>query len=128
MNKKIFECGICFESLDPKQICNCTQLDCTHLFHDKCLFEWSKICQKKNNKPNCPLCRKEIPQDTLDLLDINKVHKKRNEIISNSINLFDYIIQNKLYHDKKNLLKIIQRYPEEINNILFMLKTIHLSN
>lgn len=127
MNNKKFDCGICFESLDPKQISSCTQLDCNHLFHDKCLRKWCEVCDKKKNKPNCPLCREKILPDTLDLLNLpQKSVKKRNEIITNSVDLLKYILENKLYQNRENLSRFLERYPEEMNNILLSLETIHL--
>jgi hypothetical protein len=71
MNKKILKCGICFESLDSKQIDVCTELDCDHLYHDKCISQWCKTCIENDSTPNCPQCRKDISKEDLDNLKIN---------------------------------------------------------
>lgn len=122
MSKKIIECGICFESLDSKQISYCTELDCYHIFHDKCLKNWCKTCVINNNKPNCPLCRNDISNENLEIIGIN-TNQTDTQIISsiNSINLFNYIIDNKIYNDIEKLQKIMERYPNEFDNIYYML-------
>jgi len=126
MNGKILECGICFESLDSKQIDICTELDCSHLYHDKCLSQWCKTCIKDNNAPNCPLCRKDISKDNLDELGIDFTKKSKSEILANSVRLFQHIMTNNMYLDRPSLVRFIERYPEEMDNIIMMLEGIML--
>ena len=43
-------CAICLETDKDRNI----QLNCGHIFHEKCIDEWTRI------KPICPLCRCKI--------------------------------------------------------------------
>ena len=43
-------CSICLESHNNKSI----QLSCGHIYHKRCIDEWSKI------RPLCPMCRKIV--------------------------------------------------------------------
>ena len=121
MNNKIFECGICFESIDSKQIDNNTELECNHFFHDKCLSKWCLVCKKNDNNPNCPLCRKDISDEYLELLGIQEKSNNDFIFVTNSIHLFQYIIKNKLYTDLEKLQKIKEKHPREFNYIYNML-------
>jgi hypothetical protein len=122
-SNKILECGICFESLDVKQIDYCTELDCNHIFHDKCLKKWCITCINQDYKPNCPLCRKDIDGEYLEILEINQNQNDINLIVvKNTMNLFQYIISNQLYKNLEELKKIKERYPNEFNNIYYMLE------
>jgi hypothetical protein len=123
MNNRTFECGICFESFNPKQIDKCTQIECEHIFHNKCLKQWCLTCVEKDFTPNCPLCRQDISGEYLDLLGIVVDSFYGISIISvqNTVNLFQYIIDNKLYLDNIKLKHFIERYPDEMTNIKNML-------
>ena len=46
-------CSICLEKFVKTNFI--TKLDCTHIYHHKCIFDW--ICE---NKYECPLCRRSI--------------------------------------------------------------------
>lgn len=46
------KCSICFKNI--KKDSNVPNIECSHIFHKKCLKKWIKI----NN--NCPLCRQII--------------------------------------------------------------------
>ncbi|KDP34671.1 hypothetical protein JCGZ_11019 [Jatropha curcas] len=46
------DCAICLENLSGAV--KVTELNCSHLFHEKCIFQWLGY------KNSCPLCRKEI--------------------------------------------------------------------
>ncbi len=121
MSKKIFDCGICFESLDIKHIDYCTELDCNHFYHDKCIKKWCNTCINKNNKPNCPLCRKDIEGEYLEILEINQ--NNINFItVKNAFNLYKYIIRNQLHKNNEELKKIKGKYPNEFNYIYYMLE------
>lgn len=122
MSEKILQCGICFESLNSKQIDSCTELDCKHIYHDKCLKEWCNTCIENNNEPNCPLCRKDILGEYLEILGINQNQNVQIYSMLNAINLFEYIIINKLFMDINKLRKIIEKHPEEFNNIYYMVE------
>lgn len=47
---KAFQCGVC---LKPITKCPYTKLECTHLFHPKCIRSWLF----EYNKDRCPVCR-----------------------------------------------------------------------
>ena len=121
-SNKILECGICFESLDVKQIDCCTELDCCHIFHDKCLKKWCNTCINQDHEPNCPLCRKDISGEYLEILEINTNHNDINQITAlKTMNLFQYIISNQIYKNIDELKKIMEKYPDEFDNIYYML-------
>ena len=48
------DCCICLQKLEN----NILQLDCSHLFHEKCINKWIK------NNNNCPMCRKNIKNNS----------------------------------------------------------------
>ena len=122
MSKKIIQCGICFESIDLKQIDSCTELDCKHIYHDRCLKEWCNTCIDNDNEPNCPLCRKDISGEYLEILGITKNLNEQMYSIINTFELFEYIIKNKLYTNIDNIHKIMEKYPDEFDNIYCMLE------
>jgi hypothetical protein len=122
MSKKVLQCGICFDSLELKQIDSSTELDCGHLYHDKCVKEWCIACIDKDNEPNCPLCRKDIPIEYLEILGINRNTNEQIQSMVNTISLFQYIIKNKLYTDVGKFHKIMKNYPDEFENIYLMLE------
>lgn len=132
MNNKIknniLECGICFESLDSKQIDLSTQLYCSHVYHDKCLKKWCIQCIEQSYEPNCPLCRKVIDGEYLEILGVYQDKLSQTETIFNTLKLFDYIIKNKIYQNLDNLDRIMQKYPDEFENISNMLKGYFLLN
>ena len=53
-------CAICYE--DFKDSDEIVQLPCasTHIYHYACLDNWIEFAQKRNEEPNCPLCRSHI--------------------------------------------------------------------
>ena len=125
MSKKIIQCGICFESLDSKQIDSCTELDCDHIYHDKCLKKWCTTCINNDSEPNCPLCRKDISGEYLDILGINKNFNQKMYSFHSMLNifsLFEHIIKNKIYMDDDKLVKIMEDYPDEFDIIFLFLR------
>lgn len=128
-DKKILECGICFESLDSKQIDYCTELDCCHIFHDKCLKKWCNASINQYHEPNCPLCRKVIYGEYLEILGINSYQNVDNLTSAlNTMNLFQYIISNQIYKNINEIKKIMEKYPDEFDNIYFMLQGYYTLN
>ncbi len=134
MSKKTLECGICFESIDSKQFDNCIEIDCDHLFHNRCLKQWCETCIVQNFAPNCPLCRTDICRENLEIIGLgSKLSLLRTSTLYfadfvSADCLFDYIIKNKLYLDRSKLRKFIEKYPRETNNIMLILKKIILEN
>lgn len=124
MNKQILECGICFEQLVPKQIDICTEIDCGHIYHDKSLKKWCIQCNEKDYTPNCPLCRKDISGEYLEILGINDYNNLNNNyyLSINTLKLYKFIIDNKIYADKNKLNKIFEKYPNECENVVKMIK------
>ena len=122
-NKSICDCGVCFSSIDSKHINHSIQLECGHWFHSACIKPWCERCLDKNTIPTCPLCRQNISNEYLDILGICYFTSNNNfMLMMNTIQLFTYIVKNKIYEDEKKLQQCIQRYPDEIDNILRMLK------
>ena len=122
MSTKILQCAICFDSIESKQIDFSTELDCGHLYHDKCIKVWCTTCINNDNEPNCPLCRKDISMEYLEILGIYKNDNEHICSIMNTMNLFQYIIRNKLYTDINKLEKIMESYPDELDNIYLLLE------
>jgi hypothetical protein len=54
LDKKMLtdECGICYENLNGRKVVR--KLNCQHIFHQTCLFEWLKKCS------TCPFCRTKV--------------------------------------------------------------------
>lgn len=52
-------CSICLESIS---ILPSKKLLCYHVFHEKCIDEWTK------QQNNCPLCRREIAKKKADVV------------------------------------------------------------
>ena len=50
-------CSICFDEIGTKKI---SKLACGHLFHQKCITQWT---QTDENNNNCPFCRAVIEND-----------------------------------------------------------------
>lgn len=50
-------CSICYEEIGTKKI---SKLACGHLFHQKCITDWTQVNENNNN---CPFCRAEIEND-----------------------------------------------------------------
>jgi hypothetical protein len=122
-NKDICDCGVCLSSIDSKHIDYSIQLECEHWFHSQCIRPWCERCLDKNNQPTCPLCRQTISNEYLDILGIDYFTSDDNFIsMINTIQLFTYIVKNKVYEDEKKLQQYIQRYPNEIENIMEMLE------
>jgi len=122
MNKSICDCGVCFNSIDSKHIGYSIQLECKHWFHSQCVKPWCERCLDKNNQPTCPLCRQIISNEYLDILCIDYYTSDDDYMLMmNTIQLLTYIIKNKHYEDKKKLQQYIQKYPNEIENIILML-------
>lgn len=61
--EKTIECPICFEDFDENL--EHMILPCKHIFCLKCLQEYNLKFFSRNEKTNCPLCRKELSKDTL---------------------------------------------------------------
>jgi hypothetical protein len=122
MNKKIIECGICLDSIELKHIDFSTELDCGHLFHDKCLKKWCISCLDNDTEPNCPLCRTDISGEYLEILGISQNETTSICTMIKTINLFQYIVKNKLYNDIDKLGRLMDNHPDEFDNIYHMLK------
>lgn len=122
-NKNISDCGVCFSLIETKHIDHTVQFECGHWFHSQCVRPWCERCLDNNNQPSCPLCRQTISNEYLDILGIDyfTTHDDFMSMI-NTIQLFTYIVKNKLYEDEKKLQQYIQRYPDEIDNIILMLE------
>ena len=123
MSKRVLQCRICFDYIELKQIDLSTELDCGHIFHNKCVKEWCNNCVNNDNKPNCPLCRKVISGEYLEILGIVQNIDKQFDSILNTFNLLEYIIKNRLYMDIDKLNKIKENYPDEFKNIYFILRS-----
>lgn len=121
INGEVIECGICFDSLESKQINKCTELECNHLFHDHCLKSWCLECVKKGQKATCPYCRECISDKNLDILGIVVRGSLETFLLHNSIKLFQYIIQNKLHNDIEIMRGLVNEYPQEMRNVELML-------
>lgn len=122
-NNKVCDCGVCLSSIDSKHIDNSVQLECGHWFHNHCIKPWCESCLDKNNQPTCPFCRQSISNEYLDILNID--YFTNSDIIKSTLNtvqLFTYIMNNKLYEDERKLKQYIARYPLEIENIMIMLE------
>jgi len=52
-------CSICFDEIGTKKI---SKLACGHLFHQKCITQWTQMGDNDNNN-NCPFCRAVIEND-----------------------------------------------------------------
>jgi len=48
-------CSICLENYKKND--KCVRLNCSHIFHKKCLNEWFKNRIDKSEELTCPLCR-----------------------------------------------------------------------
>ena len=121
-NKNICDCVVCFNSIKSKHIDHSIQFECGHWFHSQCVRPWCERCLNNDNQPTCPFCRQTISNEYLDILGID-YFTTRNKFMSmiNTVQLFTYIVKNKLYEDEKKLQQYIQRYPAEIHNIIEML-------
>ena len=122
-------CGICLENINTKCINYSIELECKHWFHSKCVKLWSTKCIDNNTQPTCPFCRQIISNEYLDILGIHFYSSNIDIItnivlISNTIELFNYIVKNKIYEDENKLLEYIERYPNEIENIILILENI----
>ena len=49
-------CRICLETIMVNEYI-CTNIHCTHRFHDHCIMTWNKIQYEMINMIRCPLCR-----------------------------------------------------------------------
>ncbi len=78
------------------------------------------------------MCRKDILGEYLEILGINQNQNQNQNVqiysMLNAINLFEYIIINKLFMDINKLRKIIEKNPEEFNNIYYMVDEYCLMN
>jgi hypothetical protein len=122
-------CGICFENINTKCTDVSIELECGHWFHSKCVRPWCKRCIDIENQPSCPFCRQTITNEYLDILGINLYSTNIDIILmTNTIELFTYIIKNKIYEDENKLTKLIERYPNEIENIMVILNNFMVFN
>lgn len=48
-------CPICLEGYNIKD--KLIKLDCSHIFHKKCIYNWFKRRIDKSEELNCPMCR-----------------------------------------------------------------------
>lgn len=115
-------CVICIENINTKCIDISIELECGHWFHAKCVKPWCVKCLDNDTQPTCPFCRQTISNEYLDILGID-FHSSNIDIISvtNTIQLFTYLIFNNIYEDKNKLTKCIDRYPNETENITRMI-------
>jgi hypothetical protein len=58
----------------------------------------------------------------LDILGIDLTSCDNYNLMTNTVQLFTYIMKNKIYDDEKKLSKCLERYPDEIENIMNMLE------
>jgi hypothetical protein len=71
------ECSICLEKILTKKTAFIN--DCGHYFHKKCIFYYMNLCNNNNNDGCCPLCRKIVNYDSLELYEkYNSSHKEFN--------------------------------------------------
>jgi len=79
------ECCICYSSLSTsKKI----ELPCGHVFHDKCIREWSK------KKMNCPLDRKSFRVSDLESNKRKQKKRKRNDECDEECDLYRQHLDN----------------------------------
>ena len=52
------DCPICLEKYKEKD--KCVRLNCSHIFHKRCLNQWLKNRIDKSEELNCPLCRNNL--------------------------------------------------------------------
>lgn len=52
------DCSICLEKYIKND--KCVRLNCSHVFHKRCLNEWFKNRIDKSEELNCPLCRNNL--------------------------------------------------------------------
>jgi len=62
--KESLECSICLTEINIENYKNkktdLVFLNCSHVYHKKCLNEWVKAKVQSFNHPDCPLCRDKI--------------------------------------------------------------------
>lgn len=51
-------CIICHDSFKVKDIC--VRLPCNHLYHYRCIKEWTEILASQGTSGSCPLCTREL--------------------------------------------------------------------
>lgn len=124
------KCSICIDSLGS--INDCRALECSHMFHTKCIAEWT------NNNKTCPICKESV----LDNHDIPTMISLSNFIIDNIDYIrisHDYeILENDengtisefkssslliylAYHDNLDILKLLLENTEDNGDINFIL-------
>ena len=59
-SQEIKECAVCLEEIDRAK--SCVNLSCTHAFHKACIGQWLE------QKESCPLCRKNVKVEFVELL------------------------------------------------------------
>lgn len=52
------DCPICLEKYKKNE--KCIRLNCSHIFHKRCLNEWFKNRINNSEELNCPLCRNNL--------------------------------------------------------------------
>jgi len=68
---EINECIICFDPIDiDKEETNIFK-DCVHInnYHKVCRNNWIKECVNKNIKPTCPVCRNEMIDINIEVIN-----------------------------------------------------------
>lgn len=69
-------CTICLvEFEDGDEVCD---IECKHLFHKDCIVEWGKV------KPECAICRKEIPHTINEMPTTNNQEEQENITTDNN--------------------------------------------
>jgi len=97
-------------------------------FDNKCIRKWCNSCIDKNYEPNCPLCRTTISNEYLDILDID--YSSKNNLLKKHkiIQLYLYIVNNKIYEDIDKLEELNQQNLEEFMSVIQMIKRYFMSN
>lgn len=97
------DCGVCLDSIVSKDMNHSIQLECGHWFHTKCTKIWCMTCIKNDDCPTCPLCRQNISDEYLDILDI---HYPRIDFFTRGNNLLSLTIE--LYMSYESILETLE--------------------
>jgi len=94
------ECCVCLEKI--KDIFN-TLTECKHMFHTKCLLEWTQTSN------NCPLCRNSLFE--------KQIHNTEIDMMSNHSNEWDMSMDAREYSTSTQLITRNDNNIIEINNL-----------